>query len=188
MSWVEAVNDAVELPGSYRKVAVLGGIYSNYLALEAALDLARERNAEAILCLGDVGGFGPYPDRACALLRTSPVQIMRGNYDDSIAFGSDDCGCGYTDPRDNRYARISYDYTAARTSAEHKRWLSGLPQAFRFRLGNLPVLTCHGSPRQVNEFLWETGTPDGLLRSFLDASSAGLLLGTHSGIKWERRL
>jgi len=45
---------------------------------------------------------------------------------------------------------------------------------------------CHGSPRLINEFLWETATPDGLLRRFLDDASADLLLCTHTGIKWHR--
>ena len=31
---LSAVEGAVELPGSFSKVAVFGGVYSNYLALE----------------------------------------------------------------------------------------------------------------------------------------------------------
>src|SRR6185436_12909570 len=99
MDTLQAVQEAQELSGSYARVAVFGGIYSNYLALEKALDLARERDAEAILCLGDLGGFGPFPDRTCALLRDAGVDVMRGNYDESIAQDLGDCGCGYSDPR-----------------------------------------------------------------------------------------
>jgi diadenosine tetraphosphatase ApaH/serine/threonine PP2A family protein phosphatase len=167
---------------------VLGGIYNNYLALETALGLARDREAEAILCLGDLGGFGPHPDRVFPLLRESAVHVMQGNYDISVSGGHDDCGCGYTDPRDNRFAQISYDYTVRNTSEENRRWMAGLPPALRFRLGDSRVLACHGSPRRTNEFLWESGTPDGLLRCFLEAAGADLLLATHTGIKWERRL
>lgn len=183
-----AVAGAVRRPGTFTRVAVFGGIYNNYLALAEALRLAREREAEAVFCLGDLGGFGPHPDRVFPLLRDHGVHVMQGNYDVSVSGGLGDCGCGYTDPRDNRFAQISYDYTAARTSAEHKRWLAGLPPAFRFRLGRTEVLTCHGSPRRTNEFLWESGTPDGLLRAFLDAAEADLILATHTGIKWQRRL
>ena len=50
---------------------------------------------------------------------------MRGNYDVSVGDGLDDCGCGYTDPRDNRFAQISYDYTFARTSNGNKQWMRG---------------------------------------------------------------
>ena len=186
MDTLKAVQGAQGLYDSFRKVAVFGGIYSNYLALESAINLAQGLRAEAMFCLGDIGGFGPFPDRTCDLLRKARVHVMRGNYDESIAKDLNDCGCGYSDPRDNHFAQISYDYTAARTSSHHKTWMGGLPAAFRFRLGKINVLTCHGSPRQINEFLWETGTPDGLLRRFLDASEANLILGTHSGLKWQR--
>jgi hypothetical protein len=183
-----AVPDPVRLPGPFHRVAVFGGIYSNYLALERALEIAGERGAETVFCLGDLGGFGPHPDRVFPLLRDHRVRVMRGNYDNSVSGGLEDCGCGYTDPRDNHFAQISYDYTAARTSAGNKLWMAGLPAAYRFRLGSAEVLTSHGSPRAVNEFLWESGTPDGLLTALLDAAEADLILATHTGIKWERRL
>ena len=47
----------------HRRIAVFGGIYSNYLALAAALEGARRRGVDAVYCLGDLGAFGPYPDR-----------------------------------------------------------------------------------------------------------------------------
>ena len=36
--------------------------------------------------------------------------------------GLADCQCGYTDPRDNHFAQLSYDYTLAHTSAENRAW------------------------------------------------------------------
>ena len=183
-----AVENAVVLPDRFERVAVFGGIYNNYLALEEAIEMARAREAEAIFCLGDLGGFGPYPDRVFPLLRKHEVRVMQGNYDVSVSGGLNDCGCGYSDPRDNRFAQISYDYTFENTSPANRAWMKDLPTAYRFRLGDVEVLTCHGSPRETNEFLWESGTPDGLLRRFLDGSEAGLILGTHTGIRWQRRL
>ena len=99
------------------RVALLGGIYSNYLALEAALLMFAAAALEAIYCLGDFGAFGPHPDRAINCCAQAGVQSVRGNYDDSIGRGLADCQCGYTDPRDNHFARLSYDYTLAHTSA-----------------------------------------------------------------------
>jgi hypothetical protein len=172
----------------YRRVAVFGGVYSNAHALAATLESARDRGVEAMFCLGDVGGFGPHPDRAVALLRESGAVTVQGNYDAAVASGAPDCGCGYTDPRDNHFARLSYAYTLANTSTEHRRWLGALPPSLRLRLGASTAVLCHGSPREVSEFLWESTTPDGMLATMLDQARADVLLCTHSGIKWRRAL
>ena len=172
----------------YRRIAVFGGVYSNYQALAATLEDARRRQAEALFCLGDLGGFGPCPDRVYPLLREAGVQVMRGNYDVSLASGLEDCGCGYTDPRDNYYAALSYAYTFRHTSEENKRWLRTLPDVLRVQLGRYRLHMCHGSPRQVNEFLWESTTPDGFLTKLCRDHDAEVLLCTHTGIKWHRRL
>jgi predicted phosphodiesterase len=172
----------------YRRIAVIGGVYSNSLALEAALADARRRDVDAVFCLGDMGGFGPHPDRVFPLLRDAGVLAIQGNYDQSLASGREDCGCGYTDPRDNHYARISYEYTSGRTATEHKRWLGALPLERRVKLGPHRLLMCHGSPRLINEFLWESTTPTGLARALLREHGADALLCTHTGIKWHRAL
>lgn len=172
----------------FRRVAVFGGIYNNYLALECAIGDARARGVDAMFCLGDLGGFGPHPDRVFPLLRGAGVHTMQGNYDVSVSSGLEDCGCGYTDPRDNHFAQVSYDYTFRNTSAENKRWMAELPTGFRFHLGGTRVLTAHGSPSRTNEFLWESGTPDGLIRAMLEEAEADLLLTTHTGIKWRREV
>ncbi len=173
---------------SARRIALLGGVYSNHLALEAALADARARGAEAVFCLGDLGGFGPHPDRVFPLLQAAGVTCVQGNYDVSIAQGAADCGCGYSDPRDNHFARLSYQYTVRNTSAANRQWLGALPPVLRIALGEVRLLLCHGSPRQINEFLWETTTPDGLLEKFCRDTDSDLLCFTHTGIKWSRRL
>ncbi|HEY7491150.1 MAG TPA: metallophosphoesterase family protein, partial [Candidatus Tectomicrobia bacterium] len=173
---------------AYRRIAVFGGVYNNHLALTETLRDARQRGAEALFCLGDLGGFGPNPDRVYPLLRQPDVRVMRGNYDLSLANGLEDCGCGYTDPRDNYFAQISYAYTFQRTSEANKHWLRTLPDVLRGQLGRYRLHMCHGSPRQVNEFLWESTTPDCLLETFCREYQAEVVLCTHTGIKWHRAL
>ena len=109
------------------RVACFGGIYNNYLALESAIHDAKRRGVDAMYCLGDLGAFGPHPDRVFPLLVENDVVCMQGNYDNSIGNELDDCQCGYTDPRDNHFAQISYDYTLANTSVENRRFLRELP-------------------------------------------------------------
>ncbi len=170
------------------RLALFGGIYSNYRALEAALREARRRGVDGIYCLGDLGAFGPYPDRIYPLLRSHGVQCIQGNYDNSLAGGLADCQCGYTDPRDNHFARISYAYTFKNTSDENKTWLRTLPPSLRIEVSGRRLLLCHGSPRKMNEFLWESTSPDSFLEYLLDEFSADVVCATHTGIKWRREL
>jgi len=186
----------------YSRVAIFGGVYSNHLALRAAIEDARRRGVQKLFCLGDLGAFGPNPDRVFPLLIDAGVVTMQGNYDNSIGNDLPDCQCGYTDPADNYYARLSYQYTYHKTSPRWRAWLKSLPSQIRFELksdlagirSELPnpqpwrVLCCHGSPRKINEFLRESTTPTHLLEKFCDDFDADVIVATHTGLPWMRRL
>ncbi len=169
-------------------VALLGGIYSNYLALDEACRDARDQGAQAIYCLGDLGAFGPHPDRVFPILEAYQVSCVQGNYDDSIGNQLDDCQCGYTDPRDNYFAQLSYDYTLANTAAKNREYLRRLPAELRLEIAGRRILLCHGSPRKTNEFLWESTTSTYFLQWMLDRFEADVIAATHTGIKWRRQL
>ena len=172
----------------YRRIAVFGGVYSNHLALAALLAEAARRGVEAIYCLGDLGGFGPAPEKVWPLLVQGGVATLQGNYEQSLAAGREDCNCGYTDPRDNEFAALSYHYTAAHCSPEFKRWMAELPARRRVLLGGRELLLVHGSPRRVNEFLFHSTTPDAFLAALLAQQRCDALLCTHTGLHWHRRL
>ncbi|MGH2514428.1 MAG: metallophosphoesterase family protein, partial [Ktedonobacterales bacterium] len=57
-------------------IAVFGGVYNNYLALEAVLRDAQRRGATAFYCLGDMGGFGPCPDKVFPILHEFGVTCI----------------------------------------------------------------------------------------------------------------
>ena len=175
-------------PADLRIAAFFGGIYSNAPALEAAVADARSRGAQALFCLGDLGGFGPHPRRIAPILVEHGVVTIQGNYEDAVGHGRLDCGCGYTDPRDNRFAQIAYDYTLAGTPEDQRAWFRTLPATLRLSLGGRQVLLCHGSPRRQNEFLWESTSPDPFLRRLLDDAAAEAVVCTHSGLPWSRTL
>ncbi len=176
------------IEAEHKRVALFGGVYNNYLALEAAIDDAKSRGVDAMYCLGDLGAFGPYPNRVFPLLLDHDVAVVRGNYDDSIGRGLNHCQCGYTDPRDNLFAAQSYAYTFTKTDPKWRPWLCELPEHRRFRLGQQNVLLCHGSPRTMNEFLWESTTSTAFLDRLTRQYQADVICSTHTGIKWEREL
>jgi len=172
----------------FKKIAVFGGVYNNYVALEALIADVRRRGADEIFCLGDLGAFGPSPDKVFPLLMQNNIRVMQGNYDYSIGNGLSDCHCGYTDPRDNYFAKLSYDYTFARTGDRYKQWMKGLPGEFKISFGPYRIHMSHGSPRKMNEFLWESTTPDQFLEKLFRDYETDVILTTHTGIHWYRPL
>jgi predicted phosphodiesterase len=170
------------------RIALFGGVYSNHTALAALIEDAKARGTEAIFCLGDLGAFGPNPDKVFPLLRDNCIRVVQGNYDNSIGNDLGDCQCGYTDPRDNHFAKISYDYTYRNTSRENKVWMRNLPREIRLLIGKKKVLLCHGSPRKTNEFLWETTSSTAFLERLCETHSADVIVTTHTGLHWHRAL
>jgi hypothetical protein len=55
-------------------------------------------------------------------------------------------------------------------------------------LGGKRLLLCHGSPRRINEFLWESTTSTHFLEHLAETHQAAIILATHTGIKWQRKL
>jgi predicted phosphodiesterase len=169
-------------------IALFGGVYSNHIALSALIADVSRRGIERLFCLGDLGAFGPNPNKVFPLLREANISVVQGNYDNSIGNDLADCQCGYTDPIDNYFAKISYDYTYRNTSADNKLWMRGLPPEIRVQLGDHRVLLCHGSPRKMNEFLWETTSSTAFLEKLCDDFGADVIVTTHTGLHWQRRL
>ncbi|CAA9489517.1 MAG: hypothetical protein AVDCRST_MAG85-1143 [uncultured Solirubrobacteraceae bacterium] len=165
------------------RLAVCGGVYANPYALEAWVADARARGADRLVCLGDLGGFGAECDAVWPLLADNGVECIAGNYDVAIGRGDPDCGCGYTDERDNRYAQVMYDHTLAATSREFAAWMATLPTERRESIDGVDLHLVHGSPLAINDFLWES-LGDDELRTRL--SGADVVVCTHTGIPWQR--
>jgi hypothetical protein len=180
--------DPTPVEGPWSRIAVFGGVYNSHFGLEALLEDATRRGAEAIYCLGDLTGFGPNPEKVRPLLLQGGVLSIQGNYEESLASGREDCNCGYTDPRDNHFAEISYRYSERNCSPGFKAWMGTLPHRRRVRVGERELLLVHGSPRRINEFLFHSTAPVPFLEVLLDQNRCDGLLATHTGLHWHRRL
>lgn len=98
---------------------------------------AHERECAELFCLGDLGGFGADCDAVWPLLTEHGVTCIAGNYDIAIGRGDEDCGCGYADERDNRFAQVIYA-EGALPLAEAKRRIVERFLALRQADGTLP--------------------------------------------------
>jgi putative phosphoesterase len=136
-------------------VAVITDPHANLLALEAVLAAIEDVGIERLYCGGDLVGYGPHPNEVCALIEERAIPTIDGNYDYAIARELDDCGCAYRDPHDREIGQLSVDWTLAHTDERSKRFMHELPFDMRFELGGKRIRLVHGSPRKVNEYLFE---------------------------------
>jgi len=152
------------------RVAIYSDIHGNRHALDAVLaDIGRE-SFDAVYCLGDLVGYGAFPNEVTERVRASQTPTVMGNYDDGVGFERDECGCAYRDPVDQALGERSLAWTKAQVTAANKTYLRTLSKEIRFDADGKRVLLVHGSPRKLNEYLFE----DRPLSSFqrLAASSA----------------
>jgi putative phosphoesterase len=137
------------------RVAVITDIHANLPALEAALDWIDGQGIEASYCGGDLVGYGPHPNEVCRVIADREIPTIHGNYDWAIARDEEDCGCAYVTKHDREIGQLSVDWTLASTDEESKDYMRELPFDLRFGLGGKRVRLVHGSPRKVNEYLFE---------------------------------
>ena len=137
------------------RVAVITDIHANLPALEATLADIEELSVDAVFCGGDLVGYGPHPNEVCALIEARAIPTIYGNYDYAIGRDLEDCGCAYIDKHDRPIGQLSVDWTLAHTNADAKAFMRELPLDLRFELADKRIRLVHGSPRKVNEYLFE---------------------------------
>src|SRR3954463_2983112 len=164
-------------------VAVITDIHGNLPALEAALARIDELGIEEIYCGGDLVGYGPHPDEVCALIAERRILTIYGNYDYAIARDLDDCGCAYVTPHDRELGQRSVEWTLAHTGQGSKDFMRDLPFDLRFRVGTTGVHLVHGSPRKVNEYLFED-KPARLYERLAGAENAPGMVFGHTQKPW----
>jgi putative phosphoesterase len=138
-----------------RRVAVITDIHANEPALTAALERVDELHVDATYCGGDLVGYGPHPNEVCARIEELGLPTIYGNYDFAIARDLEDCGCAYVTPHDRELGQRSVLWTLEHTDRRSKDFMRELPFDERFELGEQRVRLVHGSPRKVNEYLFE---------------------------------
>ena len=167
------------------RVAVITDIHANLPALEAALARIEELGITRIHCGGDLVGYGPHPNEVCALVEQRGIPTIYGNYDYAIARDLEDCGCAYVTPHDREVGRRSVEWTLAHTSETSKAFMHDLPFDQRFGVGPASVRLVHGSPRKVNEYLFED-KPASLFERLAAAEDADVLVFGHTHKPWVR--
>jgi diadenosine tetraphosphatase ApaH/serine/threonine PP2A family protein phosphatase len=121
------------------------------------------------------------------MIRAHKIPTLMGNYDQGVSNNSDDCGCAYKTEAAEALGKRSIAWTNVRTTEENKIFLRRLPREIPLRVDDLSVVLVHGSPRRVNEYLYED-RPDASLERLLDQAQADVLICGHTHLPYHRIL
>lgn len=169
-------------------LTIFGDIHGNYPALAAVFSDMQSRGLENDLyCLGDLVGYGTFPNEVVAAIRERKIPTIMGNYDQGVGNNSDDCGCAYTNPESEALGKRSIAWTNAHTDEDHKSFLRQLPPQLPLKVGDFRVRLVHGSPRKINEYLFED-RPDASLERIMDGIDADVLICGHTHLPYHRIL
>jgi putative phosphoesterase len=166
------------------RIALFSDIHANLPALEACFKSIDEQKPDAIYCLGDLVGYNVWPNEVINEIRRRGIPTIAGNYDQGIGRMSDECGCAYKTEREKEMGSVSIGYTNSIVGSDERRYLRSLPAHIRieFQLNNdkINLLLVHGSPRKINEYLFEDRDEKSLLRIMKDADADIMCFGhTH---------
>ncbi|MGO9820980.1 MAG: metallophosphoesterase family protein [Solirubrobacteraceae bacterium] len=165
------------------RVAVITDIHGNMPALEASLAAIQAIGVDRIYCGGDLVGYGPHPNQVCDLIDERRIPTIYGNYDYAIAREMDDCGCAYVTQHDRELGQQSVAWTLEHTDERSRAFMRELPFDMRFGLGDQDVHLVHGSPRKVNEYLFED-KPASLYERLARAEEGQVLVFGHTHKPW----
>ena len=170
-----------------RTLTIFGDIHGNLPALEAVFADMDARGLSERYCLGDLVGYGTFPNEVVDMIRDSKIPTLMGNYDQGVGNNSEDCGCAYKTEAAEALGKRSIAWTNAHTTEENKIFLRRLPREIPLRVEALSVVLVHGSPRRVNEYLYED-RPDASLERLLDQVKAEVLVCGHTHLPYHRVL
>lgn len=170
------------------RIVVFGDIHGNRPALEAVFeDMAQRGFDKELYCLGDLVGYGTFPNEVIELVRERGIPTIMGNYDQGVGHSSDDCGCAYRTEEDQALGNQSIAWSNAHTRDENKAYLRQLVRDIPLQLGEMRVLLAHGSPRRINEYLYED-RPDSSLERIMDQAEVDVLVVGHTHKPYHRIL
>ena len=116
-------------------VAVISDIHANLEALEAVLEDVDRVEADTVLCLGDVVGYGPDPNLCVEVVSRVAFACVAGNHDHAVL--------GQTDiTYFNTYACEAVLWTRSVLAEEARAYLARCPLKDTFE----QALLVHGSP------------------------------------------
>ncbi len=166
------------------KIALFSDIHANLPALDAFFEDLKKHQPDATYCLGDLVGYNIWPNEVINAIRERQIPTIAGNYDFGIGRRSDDCGCAYKSDEEKANGAVSISFTNQIVKDKERDYLRTLPAHINLEFQSdeekINILLVHGSPRRINEYLFEDRADKSMLRIMKDANADIMCFGhTH---------
>jgi putative phosphoesterase len=169
------------------RLAVISDIHANWHALQAVWADVLDQSPDAVIGLGDLVCYGAYPNEVIDFVREHNIPVLMGNYDDGVGFDRDDCGCVYKDPTDDARGHQSLLWTRAHVTPDRKAYLRSLPFDRREVYSGQRVRLVHGSPRKINEYLYED-RPVSVFQNVARVADCDVLFFGHTHLPYQKQV
>jgi putative phosphoesterase len=147
-------------------------------------DINKQR-PDHIFCLGDLVGYGPRPNQVIETIRRDQILTIMGNYDEGVGYEKGDCGCAYVTDEEKQDGQKSIEWTTDQVTHQNKETLRNLHDKIEFNANGYKILLVHGSPRRINEYLYED-RPERSLIHMLELIDADVLVCGHTHKPYHR--
>jgi putative phosphoesterase len=154
------------------RLAVISDIHANMDAFTSVIDDLPSH--DALLCLGDLVGYGPEPNEVVEELQAMrPEYVLMGNHDYAVVTGDTS---GFS-----RNAAVAIEWTRQRIKEENSHYLSTLRPSMKLEAGGIRISAFHGSPREpLTEYILPDISPNIARQIIREGDSEIVLLGhTH---------
>jgi putative phosphoesterase len=133
------------------KVGVISDIHGNHYALEAVLENAKKDGIEKLLVLGDIVGYYYHPEIVLNMLSEWDYEIIKGNHEVILQ----DLKENKINPEvlKEKYGR-GHEQALINIDSVTQQWLFSLPEQKSVRIDNVSFQLNHGSPSNINEYIY----------------------------------
>ena len=133
------------------KIAVLGDVHGNHLALEAVLSSAVRQNVDRLLVTGDLVGYYPFVREVLELLDPWDRQVVKGNHEVMLQHALLDLA--YLERITKKYGS-SIKIAIETLTKKQLEELVNMPKVIELELNDMLITLCHGSPVDVDEYIY----------------------------------
>lgn len=163
------------------KIALLSDIHANLPAFEAVLEDLEKQQPDAVYCLGDLIGYNVWPNQVIGLVRKHGIVTIAGNHDLKVS--------KILPSEGNCSKEENSEYAYKLVGSKERDYLLTLPRHLRleFQLNDqqLNMLLVHGSPRSINEYLFQE-LPEQYMLELVKEFKADILCFGHSHKPYHR--